>query len=172
MEEDRLRYFSSKLDFKYLFSDAYPDMILDVSNISGKGVVTKEKIKKGKIICPLFGVLYNIHKAKIHYPKYSYQISDEIAIETVNEPGFFNHSCEPNVYINEDWMFEALQEIKTGEEVVIDYGTVDYFDYGFECLCGADSCRKDFNGMVSGNANYQKEKGKYFSPYLKAKFQL
>jgi len=169
MEEDRLKHFSHKLDFDYLLSKRFPVMALG-PGVHGQGVITQEDIAKGQAVCPLFGVLYNVRKAKIDYPKYSYQISDDVAIETVNEPGFFNHSCDPNTYINSDWMFEAIRDIKDGEEVLVDYGTVDYFDYSFECSCGSETCRKDFNGEISADPNYQKRMGKYFSPYLKERF--
>lgn len=171
-EENRLKRYSSKSGFNYLLPDSFVSMELGESRVHGKGTLLKQSVKKGDIICPLIGVLYNMNKAKIDYPKYSYQISDEISIETENEPGFFNHSCDPNVFINDDWMFEAIKDIESREEVLVDYGTVDYFDYKFECLCKAENCRKNFDGKISGDPEYQKEKSKYFSPYLKSKFSL
>jgi SET domain-containing protein len=38
---------------------------------------------------------------------------------------YLNHSATPNVIsINEGEFFEAIQDIKTGEELLVDYGTI------------------------------------------------
>lgn len=163
---------SNKLGLEYLIGIRFPVLEVQNSKIDGSGIFAAEHIEDGGPVCPLYGALYNIAKAKINYPKYSYQISDEIAIETSNEPGFFNHSCEPNVFINQDWQFEAMKEIRVGEEIVVDYGTVDYFQYAFKCRCGTLACRKEFNGNISADKPYQVKMGKYFSPYLKKRFSL
>lgn len=169
-QKDRLKYYSYKLNFSYLLNFKFPKLILGKSAVHGSGILTRENIKKGQAVCPCFGVLYEIKTAKIKYPKFSYQISDNVAIETVNEPGFFNHSCQPNAFINNSWIFTAIRDIKKGEEILVDYGTVDYFGYKFKCNCKEDNCRKLFNGKISANREYQKKMLKYFSPYLKNKF--
>jgi S-adenosylmethionine decarboxylase len=172
LESNRLKHFSKNLDYEYLLGFTFPKLSLKESNINGKGIYAEEKISVGGVVCPLFGIPYNIRKAKIDYPKHSYQISDDTAIETSNEPGFFNHSCNPNVFINQNWMFEAMKNIKNGEEILVDYATVDYFEYSFDCSCKSTNCRKRFDGKFSENIEFQKRMSKYFSPYLKERFHL
>lgn len=171
-ESERLQKFSADLQYEYLLGTKYPEMEVRESSIHQEGIYTKEDIRSGQVLFPLVGMVYRMSDAKIDYPKYSYQISDTEAVETENEPGFINHSCNPNCYLAEDWTFQATRDIKEGEEITIDYGTVDYFDYSFECGCGSSNCRGTFSGLISANLDYQKEKSDIFSPYLKNKFHL
>ena len=120
----------------------------------------------------MFGILYNPENAKINYPKYSYQITDSVSIETENEPGFFNHSCEPNIFINSNWMFEAFEDIEENSEITIDYGCADCYDYEFICECKKISCRKIFKGDICKNEDFQKTHGTTFTPYFKNKFNI
>lgn len=169
-EQNRLKYFSKDLNYEYLLNFSFPNLSLKESKIDGKGIYAEREVERGQIVCPLFGIPYNVRKARIDYPKYSYQISDDIAIETSNEPGFFNHSCSANVFINQDWMFEAIKDIKAGEEIIVDYATVDYFDYSFECNCKSKNCRIRFDGKLSSSPEFQRIMSGYYSPYLKEKF--
>ena len=170
MKDKRFNTSSYKLDFSYLISKKFVELELNKSLVAGEGILTKEEIKKGQIICPLCGMIYRMSEAKIDFPKYSYQISDEFSIETTNEPGFFNHSCNPNTFLNKDWMFEAIRDIQLSDEILIDYRTMDYSDYGFECTCGNDNCCGVFNGLACNDLDYQKLNYQYFTPYLKGKF--
>lgn len=69
-------------------------------------------------------------------------------------------------------MFEAMRDIQSGEKIVVDYATVDYFDYDFDCSCKSENCRKKFDGKFSAKPEFQKRMSKYFSPYLKDRFHL
>jgi SET domain-containing protein len=54
-----------------------------------------------------------------HYyvPDYGFKLVDLVI--------YLNHSATPNVIsINEGEFFEAIQDIKTGEELLVDYGTI------------------------------------------------
>jgi SET domain-containing protein len=163
-------FLSKDLNYEYVVGTTYSELCVKDSDISGSGVFTKEHIQAGDCICPLFGILYMLDQAKISYPKYSYQISDTAAIETANEPGYINHSCSPNIYLGNNWSFYAIHDIPADSEIVIDYATVDFFDYSFECDCGSENCRNIFSGILSQDIDFQKKCGHLFSPYLKEKF--
>lgn len=55
---------------------------------------------------------------------------------------YMNHSCEPNCGGSEFWFEVALRDIEPGEQLTNDYATL-YMrsSEGFDCRCGADSCR-------------------------------
>lgn len=171
-KENRLKQYSYQLDLGYLLKYKFPKLELGKSLVHGKGIIAKEDIKKGSAVCILYGVVYNMKKAKIKYPQFSYQISDTYAVETSNEPGFFNHSCEPNTYATKDWLFVAMRNIKKGAEILIDYGMFDYYNYSFKCECGTEKCRRVFQGMIAKDKQYQRKNKKYFSPYLLEKLKL
>ena len=64
----------------------------------------------------------------------------------VDEPEcYLNHSCNPNAYIysaGEQYFIIAKQDIKSGEEITIDYEIqTTGFDVSWECKCGAANCR-------------------------------
>ncbi len=76
---------------------------------------------------------------------------------------FLNHSCEPNSKIvkSKGKLFvKAIQEIKKGEEILIDYSTISASDdiWEMKCNCGAKECR----GVVKQFKKLPKKiKGKY-----------
>jgi len=162
---------SHKYNFSYLTSHGkkFPKLYVRKSKINSKGTFSRENIRKGRIVCPLIGIVYIMSKKNEDYFQHSYQISNNLA---VNESKFFNHSCSPNVFINKNWVFEAIKDIKKGDEIVIDYGCVDFVNYLFKCGCNSDKCRMKIDGLVPSNKKFQKTTGKYFSPYLKSKFKL
>lgn len=55
----------------------------------------------------------------------------------------FNHSCEPNAYINGHVVLKALRDIKQSEEITVDYATAYTSDtQEFDCNCQSKNCRK------------------------------
>ena len=72
---------------------------------------------------------------------------------------FVNHSCDPNAGIKivdmpdgtKNSLLLAIKKIKKDEEVVIDYGTVQFEKWTLEgCNCGQPNCRgkmTDFGGL-------------------------
>lgn len=163
---------SAGLDFNYLFDYSFPEVRIGGSRVEGFGLFSGQKIEKGKIVLPILGLLYRISKSKINYPKYSFPVNDDIALEPANEAGFLNHSCEPNLYVNDDWVLVALRDISSDEELTIDYGTADYFDYGFECACKSAGCRKNYHGKICEDKSFRKANKSIFTPYLKGKFGI
>ncbi len=163
---------SNGLEFSHLFDLMFQKVYLDSSGVEGIGVFAGEPIKRGAAVLPIFGLLHRISKAKTKCPKWGFQISDDIELDPANEVTFMNHSCSPNVHVNDDWLLVASKDIAEGEELTLDYGTTDYFDYGFECRCNSNNCRRNFHGMISSDRAFQKEKSRFFSPYLKEKFGL
>ena len=61
---------------------------------------------------------------------------------------YMNHSCDPNArheYLTDTvYRIVAVRPIRVGEQITIDYATIDQDndDEPFECLCGSSKCRK------------------------------
>jgi hypothetical protein len=52
-----------------------------------------------------------------------------------------NHSCSPNVFIDEAWDYRTLRAIRKGEELSIDMGTImTNPSYRLKCRCGLPNC--------------------------------
>ncbi|AJR15682.1 SET family protein [Leptospira interrogans serovar Linhai str. 56609] len=61
----------------------------------------------------------------------------------INHSNFMNHSCDPNMWYDQDDNIVAKRDIRAGEELTIDYANfIVNFDQTFECGCGSVNCRK------------------------------
>lgn len=86
-----------------------------------------------------------------------------------------NHSCDPNVVDSSHKEPEgeaiAARDIVKGEELTYDY-THQYYDsnlHSFECLCGAENCRKIVTGF-QGLSDADKERlWPHVSDYIKVR---
>ena len=64
---------------------------------------------------------------------------------------FSNHSCDPNCQLDNDHRMITRRSVKKGEELTTAYNAfIPNFpwpeSWNFECLCGAQNCRKYING--------------------------
>lgn len=65
-------------------------------------------------------------------------ITNEEADEDVSN--YTNHSCDPNTWLISDYCMLARRDIKTGDEITMDYGTIAPIKE-FDCMCGTKYCR-------------------------------
>ena len=154
------------------------------SGMHGLGTFAVKNVKKGEILAVLGGVIVPTSKIKKYRKKLGHvgiQISDNFFIcPTSREElpkGVFNHSCDPNVGLIDPITYVAIKNIIKGEEIVIDYAfceTVSTNDKKifFKCNCKSKICRKLIKVDDWKRKDLQKKYGKYFSPYIKRKFQL
>ncbi|CAI5479959.1 unnamed protein product [Closterium sp. Yama58-4] len=86
-------------------------------------------------------------------------------------PDFINHSCDPNCGMEDSVTVVALRDIAPGEEVSIDYGSINSganrtSSDNFRCLCGALGCR----GMVTSDdwrlPELQQRLWPFFPPFI------
>lgn len=55
----------------------------------------------------------------------------------------YNHSCQPNAFIDGQIVLRAMNDIPEGEEVTVEYATCfDSDTQAFPCGCGGDHCRE------------------------------
>jgi hypothetical protein len=80
-----------------------------------------------------------------------------------------NHSCEPNVWLQDEVTLAARRDITEGEELTIDYamfeGSEDYVA-PWECRCGSAFCRGRFTGLDWRRQDLQLRYGEHFSPFI------
>jgi SET domain-containing protein len=148
------------------------------SPIAGIGVVAKQDIVKGEIVFVYGGVIIPKSEIKDYWKKMGHagiQVDDEfflcpISREELKEQGIINHSCEPNVGFKNSVVLVAIKDIKSGEEIVLDYAFCESAKESFKCNCGSRNCRKMITSEDWKNKDLQKKFGDYFSPYLKNHF--
>lgn len=101
---------------------------IGTSKIHGRGVIAKKNIKKGEIV---FIVKGKKRFLKVHNEKEALcgdcwiGIGKNTWIDPVGYGRYLNHSSKPNCGIKGTVTVRAMRNIKTGEEITIDYSTTE-----------------------------------------------
>ena len=85
-------------------------------------------------------------------------------------PGGANHSCDPNLWMQNERTVCARREIAAGEELTMDYALATRTpEWRMECRCGTSECR----GVITGNdwqlPELQQRYSGHFSPFINAR---
>jgi SET domain-containing protein len=110
----------------------------------GQGVIVNRDYSRGEFIMNFTGQKTHIKDIEdfTHY----LQISPEFFISpSGNADDFVNHSCDPNCALyfeNDELVLRAIRDIRFGEELSFDYGTIMFNEpTEFRCECGSSKCR-------------------------------
>jgi len=113
----------------------------------GQGLFAQCDIKKGEFILEYTGKKIPTAVADaMETSRYLFEIDEEWTIDgspRSNTARYINHSCTPNTeaeIVDGHIMITAVQNIKKGEELTIDYDT-EYFDEFIRpvgCRCAAE----------------------------------
>jgi uncharacterized protein len=157
-----------------------PKTVVRPSTIAGRGLFADTAIARGEIVCVKGGHLLD----KVEFAKYQraandaeLQIADDLFLAPVTEAEFedvmmfLNHSCEPNVGIQGQIVFVAMRDIAAGEELTLDYATIDQDCEPMACRCGAEGCRRLITGRDWQRPELQRKYGSYFAWYLLEKIR-
>lgn len=142
---------SKEVDFKKLYNaDTAKNFIFKKvkakKSYAGLGLFAMEDIKSGEIILEYIGNILLGDDVDSIENKYLFQVSKNKTIDGSprwNIGRYINHSCDGNAEseIKKGKVFiKAIKDIKSGEEIVYDYGeeyVAEYFKkHG--CLCNAE----------------------------------
>lgn len=150
-----------------------PSIEIRSSRIHGKGMFAKEQIDKGKIVFIHGGHI--VTKNELFYSETigSYlPLDDNYFIGAKNRREekavklFVNHSCDPNCGIRGEITFVAMRNVQKGDELTLDYATVDNEEYRFDCNCNSITCRKEITGFDWKLTELQKKYKGFFARYL------
>ena len=157
-----------------------PKTVVRNSSIVGRGLFADQAIARGEIVCVKGGHLLTRAEFENHRRVANdaeLQIADDLylspisAAEFENVMMFLNHSCEPNVGVQGQIVFVAMRDIAAGEELTLDYATIDHDTEPMTCRCGAASCRGRVTGWDWQKPELQKKYGDYFAWYLLEKIR-
>lgn len=151
------------------YANKHIKLQVKASAIEGKGLFTDSDLRKGTVLFEIVG------KRTQH--EYDPALSDQNPnwIGTGYEewlmlgPGdiaiFLNHSCQPNVIINEKLQLVAIAPIKINGELLLDYSTTELDPYWkMDCSCGAAACRKVLRSYQFLPEALHKKYDKYLAP--------
>jgi hypothetical protein len=151
------------------YSDLFAHLHIKDSPIQGKGLFSEVDIKRGTGLCEVIGQrirhpynpelsLQNPNWIGVGYEEWLMLGPGDIAI-------FLNHSCKPNVIINERMQLIAMIPIRAHEELLLDYSTTELDPYWhMECNCGAKECRKILRSFQFLPFELQEKYGKFIAP--------
>lgn len=121
------------------------------SSIAGRGIFAAHNFKKGEYVAPLVGTAhYRNYEKPSEWKNESTWIP--VAIHRWVNPEFpmrfINHSCDPTVGFKTPRRAYALRNIKKGEEITVDYSTIEYVTtWKFPCSCKSKKCRKTLRSV-------------------------
>lgn len=152
-----------------------PKTVVRPSRIVGRGLFAGAPIAEGEIVCVKGGHL--LTKAEFaNYKRVAHeaelQIADDLFLPPVAQAEFedlmmfLNHSCEPNVGIQGQIIFVATRAIAAGEELALDYATIERPAEPMACRCGAERCRGIITGQDWRKPELRREYGRFFAWYL------
>jgi hypothetical protein len=135
-----------------------PKVICKQGSLEGLGLFAVEPIDKGEMIGVKTGYIvdeaYVIANSDVIRGSH-WQITDDLFYTSTTEsdrPDIligFNHSCDPNAYIDGQIVLKAMRNIAPDEEITVDYATYFISDtMEFDCLCGKPDCRKHIKPSV------------------------
>jgi hypothetical protein len=145
------------------------------SAIGGRGLFAAAPIRRGEVVSVKGGHLLDRAGMAEHggaVGDAELQVTDDLFLAPVGEAEFeavmmfLNHSCEPNVGVQGQIVFVAMRDVAAGEELTLDYATIDYDTPPMACRCGAAACRGVVTGRDWQRPDLQRKYGHYFAWYL------
>ena len=141
------------------------------SQIEGMGIRIGDDAKKGEVIFRFKGPLkFKINQSKedaLANPDWVGVAKDQW-IDPDKPYKFINHSCNPNTGIKGKVTVVALRDIKEGEELTIDYSTIEGDPrWEMKCMCGESNCR----GIIRSIQYLPKSRFEDYLPYVSTYFK-
>ncbi|MHB1868638.1 MAG: SET domain-containing protein [Nitrososphaerales archaeon] len=131
------------------------------SKIHGNGCYTSSEIKKGMVVASWKGEMVSTPaQPGEKYYGYYIRVGDKWLVPDEGPEKNINHSCDPNTMVmmlKDGVEFIAAKDIKIGEEISFDYGTVipEGDTFMISCKCGAENCRGIIKGPSKAGASYE-----------------
>ncbi len=143
-------------------------------SLKGQGVMTIKPIQKGEIVSALN---FDSIRSEGTETEMSVQGGIKDFIDNSNDTidNYFNHSCNPNMRLrlSHHYDFQAIREIKVGEELTWNYLTTEYdltkTKEDFFCRCGSRNCYGQIKGFKYLTKDQKLELWNHLSAFLKTK---
>jgi uncharacterized protein len=153
-----------------------PKTAVVASAIVGRGLVARDAFAAGEIVSVKGGRLVDAATRATWTGSRAadFQVADGIYLaaapadeaEFERVMMFLNHSCEPNVGIQGQIVFVALRDIAAGEELTVDYGTIEYLDAPMACRCGHATCRGEITAEDWRKPELRRKYGSHIAWHL------
>lgn len=155
-----------------------PRIEIRPSPLHGKGMFAIGPIREGEVVA-IWGGKYFVSKDKVEIAKQGgkkvQQIDDDVfevftREEADSDPTYFmNHSCNPNVWMQNEVTLIARRDIDTGEELTADYAlweAAENWVADWKCSCRSLLCRVVITGRDWKLPDLQGRYRGHFAPFV------
>ncbi|MEO8970188.1 MAG: SET domain-containing protein-lysine N-methyltransferase [Ktedonobacteraceae bacterium] len=148
------------------------------SLIQGGGMFARRPISAGEIVAIVGGTVMTedeFHALIATTPRYNAtQIGEHLhLVDLIQTPeavaGSINHSCDSNLWLQDEVTIVARRAIAPGEELTLDYAltTVEpRWQLDRPCQCGANVCRHTITGNDWQLLEVQQRYQGHFAPFI------
>ena len=160
-----------------------PRIEIRTSHFSGEGMIAREPIKKGEVVCVVGGMVMTESEFadfQAAHSLYSFiQIEERLYlvedVETTRSlDASMNHSCDSNAWMGDEVTLVARRDIEAGEEVTVDYAlftTQSNWMLDNRCHCGSSHCRRIITGDDWRRKDVQERYRNHFSPFINRRIE-
>jgi len=153
------------------------------SPVSGNGMFARQPITKGETICIIGGVVMTESEFEAFQSSHSIYNAIQIdeGLHLVERPeitqtidGSMNHSCDSNVWMEDEVTLATRRDISTGEEITVDYAlftTQSSWILDNPCHCGSLYCRHTVTGNDWKLKDVQERYRNHFSPFINRRIE-
>jgi SET domain-containing protein len=160
-----------------------PRIEIKKSSINGSGMFARELIKQGETICIVGGMVMTESEFETFQANHStynaIQIDENLHL--VEQPeitqtleGSMNHSCDSNVWMEDEVTLVARRYISAAEEITVDYAlftTQPNWALDNPCHCGSPYCRHRITGNDWMLKEVQERYRDHFSPFVNRRIE-
>ena len=138
------------------------------SSIQGRGLFAQAPIWAGETVIHLGGYVIDDEELARRQPHSSLAIGEDRNLVQSSDDlaRFGNHSCDPNIWMQDEVTVVARRDIVVGEELTTDYAMSTVSSWRMSCNCGASICRGEITGDDWKRADLQRRYGNHFSPFI------
>ena len=143
----------------------------------------REAFQEGETICVVGGMVIRESEFKVFQASHSrynaIQIDENLHL--VEQPeitktlkGSMNHSCDSNVWMQDEVTLVARRSIAAGEEITVDYAlftTRPGWVLDHPCQCGSPHCRGHITGNDWKSKAVQERYRNHFSPFINRRIE-
>ena len=150
----------------------------------GKGIFALKDFKEGEHILDITGKIIETEgpesfpeEIREHWNPIGKEGNKFRFIKGESPWEYMNHSCDSNAGIIKNMKLIASKDIHKGEEITIDYFSIDIESLtggkkqlAMECKCGSKNCRKTISTFDKLSIEDQNRLKKFLNPYLRKKY--
>jgi hypothetical protein len=159
-----------------------PRVEIRASPIEGNGLFARELLKAGEIVEVMGGMVLDEAEfegfQRITATRYNaIQIAERLHLVeypevTETRRGSLNHSCDPNLWMDDEVTFVARRDIAAGEELTVDYALFTAQPgWAMDCRCGSRLCRQRVTGSDWKLVELRDRYRGHFSPFIKDRIE-